>query len=155
MKNLSGFSVPKLGQAAAAAGETVLSGTAIDTSGFFNALVDVYFGSVGVSAGTPNIKVQTSPDNTNWTDVTGSQVTIVDTTWTNKVYRFDLTHVKHKYVRTVITRTGSGNLIAVVGAFWLLYDTRVNPGLAATLTSGGAVGAGDIISSGVSNDNNS
>lgn len=70
------------------AGTTPANGSAVDCRGFRNALIIVSNGDVGSgSAGTASVavKVQDSPDNSVWTDITDATFTALETGNANSI----------------------------------------------------------------------
>ena len=102
-----------------------VNGTGVDTGGFGCAMLLVNVGTVDAST-TLDVKIQEADDDTNYTDVTGANVTQRTPSNDDTIAVADVRLVgRKKYLRAVGTVAGSGS--AVYGASLILGDATVMP----------------------------
>jgi hypothetical protein len=120
--------------------DTTLNGTAIDITGYEDAMAII---SVGAASGTPtgytvDAKIQESADgSTGWADITGAAITqIVDTDDVTAEVKVDLRRAARKgYIRVVLTAAltgGSSPAIPVCATFVLGTPTYAPVGNSVT-----------------------
>ncbi|MBA3483492.1 MAG: hypothetical protein H0T51_16915 [Pirellulales bacterium] len=94
--------------AAVAAGITDVNSTAVDMKGFGSVQFIVSMGAITAAAVT-SAKLQGSSDNSSFSDLEGTAVTIADDD-DDQVFGLDLSHPRHRYVRCVLDR-GTQNAV--------------------------------------------
>lgn len=109
---------------AGAAGTSDVSGSAIDTAGFEGVMHVLQLGAI-VSGAVTSAKLQHSATTTDgdFTDVTGTSVTIADTD-DEKVVYLDYRRPTKRYVRVLVDR---GTQNATVSAVAVCYGARSQP----------------------------
>jgi len=108
---------------AVAAGTTEIDCTSVDMLGFESVIGVAAFGTLTSGAVTA-LKWQGSTDNSTWSDLTGTALSIADTA-DNKLLVSELVKPLYRYVRLVITR-GTANAV-LDSATCYQYGARVLP----------------------------
>ena len=91
-----------------AAGTTDPNSAAVDTRDFGGCRFIVCVGAMAAGA-TLDCKVQRSPDNSTWTDITGAAITQYADTKDDKPFTIDIPEPAARYLRLVFTRGNGGN----------------------------------------------
>lgn len=107
------WSPEKLNAAATSAGTDITS-SAIRMTDDNSYICDrvVFFGTLTTFNAGNSVKVQSSPDDSTWTDVTGAST---NTTADGNAYLIEMDNVGHEYYRVVITRSGANT---ATGEIW-------------------------------------
>ncbi len=89
----------------------------VDLSVFHRALFTLYIGAV-TGGGTIAAKLQESTDNSTFTDLSGSNVSITGKTTANKIETFEVRsdQITKRYVRLSVTEGGSQNVLVAATA---------------------------------------
>jgi len=130
-RNLSKLVTPGRPIAYTAAGQTDLTGTAINTLGYTGVLIVAALGTVS-AGGKPQLKAQGSSDDGStdaYADLAGTLIT-GDTTSTFLV--LDLHKPQTQYVKPILLRSGGTGNIVVENVVAYLYNADLVP--AATIT---------------------
>lgn len=93
---------------AVAAGTSDVNCTSVDMSGFDGVAFVVAFGTITATAVT-SIKVQGSSDNSNWSDLESTAITVADDD-DNQIFGAEVLRPTYRYVRCVIDR-GTANAV--------------------------------------------
>ncbi len=112
---------------AAAAGQTDVTSTSVDTKGFDSVAFIVSMGAITAGAVT-SAKLQGSHDNSSWTgvngDLAGTAVTIADDD-DNQVFILDLDRPQFRYVRCIVDRATQDAVVDGIVA--IQYKADVEP----------------------------
>lgn len=107
---------------AVAAGISDINSSSVDMFAggleYNSVMFSVEFGTITASAVT-SVKIQSSDDDSAWSDVTGSSQTVADTD-DNKVFLLDAGKVQSRYLRCVVDR-GTANAV-VDGILAIQYN---------------------------------
>ena len=105
------------------AGTSDQNSTNIDMQGFNSVLFITSFGVITSSAVT-SVKLQTSTDNSSFSDLLGSDITVADSDDTSMTVH-DLAAPQERYIRLVVLR-GTQNAI-IDGSIALQYNAKAEP----------------------------
>ncbi len=96
---------------------TTVTTSGVDLSVFHRALFTLYMGAV-TNGGTIAAKLQESTDNSTFTDLSGSNVSITGKTTANKIETFEVRadQITKRYVRLSVTEGGSQNVLVCATA---------------------------------------
>lgn len=102
------------------------NGTGVDCAGFEDALATFYSAPTG-SGTTSDCKIQDSPDNSTWTDVTSAAFTQVTTAGGAKTYVGNIKlSARARYLRMVHTGAG-GSAAGFAHGEFVLFGARRKP----------------------------
>ena len=93
----------------AAAGQTAVTSSSVDTTGSAAVEFLVLMGAITTGAAT-SVKLQGSSDDSNWSDLEGTGQTIADDD-DNKVFILDLANSRYRYVRCVVSRATQDSVV--------------------------------------------
>ena len=107
-----------------ATGSGTVAGTGVSAQGFRNALLEINAGTITGTNAAVTVKLQDSPDNSTWTDVTSASQAITST----GVYLINIDMQKRQqYLRAYATIAGSGTLSVPFSATFDLANAQYFP----------------------------
>lgn len=108
---------------AAAAGQTAVNSSSIDTAGYDGVVLVTAFGAI-TSGGAQSVKIQDGATSSPTTDVEGSSVTVADDD-DNQIVVHDVYKPQKRYLRVVVSRATQDSVVD--GIFAFLYQGRLDP----------------------------
>lgn len=108
---------------AVAAGTSEIDSSSVDMSNAEGVVFAVHFGTITAGAAT-SIKVQGSTDNSSFTDLEGTSITIADTD-DNKIALTEVVNPQYRYLRCVVLRATQNAVVDSISA--LKHGLRHKP----------------------------